>query len=45
VVRDGPWMCSAEMHASISRWRCRNGAVRARGEPAAFLLTPADCGA
>src|SRR5947207_14204687 len=23
VVRDGPWMCSAEMQASISRCRCR----------------------
>src|SRR5579859_2253937 len=23
VVRDGPWMCSAEMQASIRRCRCR----------------------
>ncbi len=25
VVREGPWMCSAEMQASISRWRWRCG--------------------
>ncbi len=31
VVRDGPWMCSAEMHASISRMRWRPRAALARG--------------
>src|ERR1700748_3858845 len=28
VVREGPWMCSAEMHASISRCRCRTRDAR-----------------
>jgi len=31
VVRDGPNVCKAEMHASIRRWRWRLWAVRARG--------------
>jgi hypothetical protein len=31
VVREGPNVCKAEMHASISRWRWRLGALRARG--------------
>jgi len=30
VVRDGPYVCKAEMQASISRWRWRLGALRAR---------------
>ncbi|HLN50394.1 MAG TPA: hypothetical protein VK251_12910 [Steroidobacteraceae bacterium] len=30
VVLDGPYMCSAEMQASISRWRCRLRELRAR---------------
>ena len=31
VVRDGPYMCSAEMQASIKRCRCRLRPARARG--------------
>ena len=31
VVRDGPYVCRAEMQASISRWRWRLGALRTRG--------------
>jgi hypothetical protein len=43
VVRDGPNVCKAEMHASISRWRWRLGALRARetlsaGAGAAFFF-------
>src|ERR1700730_12942814 len=37
VVRDGPWMCSAEMHASMRRWRCRAREARS-GTLAAELL-------
>jgi hypothetical protein len=38
VVRDGPWICNAEMHASIKRWRCRLWAERARGTGASVFL-------
>ena len=48
VVRDGPYMCNADMQASIRRCRCRLWAERARGAFAGasgfFLreLTPED---
>src|SRR5882757_4432251 len=37
VVREGPWMCSAEMHASISRCRCRTRDARS-GATATVVL-------
>src|ERR1700753_2791024 len=37
VVRDGPWMCSAEMHASISRCRCRTRDARSGATATAVL--------
>src|SRR5882757_3798920 len=37
VVRDGPWMCNAEMQASIRRCRCRAREARS-GTLAAELL-------
>src|SRR5215470_771164 len=41
VVRDGPWMCSAEMQASISRcrWRARDARSGATATGGAFPLT------
>src|SRR4051812_45017800 len=39
VVRDGPWMCSAEMQASISRCRCRAREARSGAGLAPLLVS------
>jgi len=44
VVRDGPWMCMAEMQASMSRrrWRTRAARSGARAPGAARVVPAAD---